>query len=138
MNENESTGEMSKKSDVSIFFEKIGDLTTPSLTDSRLIEALTHCYNYKSKLLVRVGSETVNETPDSLLKRDMPPALEMVKAAFDGLGDAAQYTAADPFSVQGREVLIKGARGILQVRERANELTSMVHRDLFQDCRDWK
>ena len=58
--------------------------------------------------LVRVGSETVDETPDLLLKRDMPPALEMVQAASDSLGAAAQYIAADPFSVQGREVLIKG------------------------------
>ncbi len=57
--------------------------------------------------LYKVGTETVNESTDLLLKRDMPPALEMVQAASDSLGQAATYIGSDPFSVQGREVLIK-------------------------------
>merc|ERR1712110_1309917 len=44
----------------------------------------------------------------------MPPALDLVQAASDSLGQAAAFISSDPFSVQGREVLIKGARGILQ------------------------
>ena len=44
--------------------------------------------------------------------RDMPPALEIVQAASDSLGQAAAYIVADPFSVQGREVLIKGIQYI--------------------------
>ena len=51
--------------------------------------------------LYKVGSETVDESSDLLLKRDMPPALEMVQAASDSLGQAAQFIAADPYSVQG-------------------------------------
>ena len=64
--------------------------------------------------LYKVGTETVEDSSDLLLKRDMPPALETVQAASDSLGQAAEYIRADPYSVQGREVLIKGARGILQ------------------------
>ena len=51
---------------------------------------------------VSVGNETVEESSDLLLKRDMPPALEMVQAASDSLGQAAQFIAADPYSVQER------------------------------------
>ena len=40
--------------------------------------------------------------------------LNQFKAASDSLGQAAQLISADPYSVNGREVLIKGARGILQ------------------------
>ena len=57
------------------------------------------------------------ESSDLLLKRDMPPALDLVQAASDSLGQAAAFISADPFSVEGREVLIKGARGILQATE---------------------
>jgi len=64
--------------------------------------------------LYKVGSETVEESTDLLLKRDMPPALDTVQAASDSLGQAAEFIRVDPYSVQGREVLIKGARGILQ------------------------
>ena len=64
--------------------------------------------------LINVGNEAVLESSDLLLKRDMPPALDLVQAASDSLGQAAAFISTDPFSVQGREVLIKGARGILQ------------------------
>ena len=47
--------------------------------------------------LYKVGTETVEESSDLLLKRDMPPALEMVQAASDSLGQAAQFIAADPY-----------------------------------------
>ena len=47
--------------------------------------------------LYKVGTETVEEFSDLLLKRDMPPVLEMVQAASDSLGQAAQFIAADPY-----------------------------------------
>ena len=64
--------------------------------------------------LINVGNKRVSESSDLLLKRDMPPALDCVQAASDSLGQAASLISSDPYSVQGREVLIKGARGILQ------------------------
>ena len=47
--------------------------------------------------LYKEGTETVEQSSDLLLKRDTPPALEMVQAASDSLGQAAQFIAADPY-----------------------------------------
>lgn len=40
--------------------------------------------------------------------------LKIFQVASESLGKAAMLISADPFSVEGREILIKGARGILQ------------------------
>ena len=47
--------------------------------------------------LYKEGTETVEQSSDLLLKRDTPPALEMVQAASDSLGQAAQFIVADPY-----------------------------------------
>ena len=47
--------------------------------------------------LYKEGTETVQQSSDLLLERDTPPALEMVQAASDSLGQAAQFIVADPY-----------------------------------------
>uniref|UniRef100_A0A8C5A430 Vinculin n=1 Tax=Gadus morhua TaxID=8049 RepID=A0A8C5A430_GADMO len=63
--------------------------------------------------LVRVGKETVQTTEDQLMKRDMPPAFIKVESSCSQLVKAAQMLKADPYSVQARDYLIDGSRGIL-------------------------
>uniref|UniRef100_A0A673GZY2 Vinculin n=1 Tax=Sinocyclocheilus rhinocerous TaxID=307959 RepID=A0A673GZY2_9TELE len=63
--------------------------------------------------LVRVGKETVQTTEDAIMRRDMPPAFIKVENACTKLVQAAQMLKADPYSVQARDYLIDGSRGIL-------------------------
>uniref|UniRef100_A0A8C2C4M2 Vinculin n=1 Tax=Cyprinus carpio TaxID=7962 RepID=A0A8C2C4M2_CYPCA len=63
--------------------------------------------------LVRVGKETVQTTEDAIMRRDMPPAFIKVETACTKLVQAAQMLKADPYSVQARDYLIDGSRGIL-------------------------
>ncbi|XP_052426109.1 vinculin-like isoform X1 [Carassius gibelio] len=63
--------------------------------------------------LVRVGKETVQTTEDPIMRRDMPPAFIKVETACTKLVQAAQMLKADPYSVQARDYLIDGSRGIL-------------------------
>ncbi|XP_016304135.1 vinculin-like [Sinocyclocheilus anshuiensis] len=63
--------------------------------------------------LVRVGKETVQTTEDAIMRRDMPPAFIKVEDACTKLVQAAQMLKADPYSVQARDYLIDGSRGIL-------------------------
>ena len=58
--------------------------------------------------LIRVGQDTIEKTSDSELKADMPFALKEVKEASDSLGQAAQCISQDPYSVEGRDILIQG------------------------------
>uniref|UniRef100_A0A8C5C2G8 Vinculin n=1 Tax=Gadus morhua TaxID=8049 RepID=A0A8C5C2G8_GADMO len=60
-----------------------------------------------------VGKETVQTTEDQLMKRDMPPAFIKVESSCSQLVKAAQMLKADPYSVQARDYLIDGSRGIL-------------------------
>ncbi|KAL7063271.1 hypothetical protein AAHC03_01509 [Spirometra sp. Aus1] len=64
--------------------------------------------------LVKVGHDTINESTDALLERDMPPALFRVEEASQFLQDAVQLLTSDPISQLGRKRLIEGSRGILQ------------------------
>uniref|UniRef100_A0A673FTP7 Vinculin n=1 Tax=Sinocyclocheilus rhinocerous TaxID=307959 RepID=A0A673FTP7_9TELE len=63
--------------------------------------------------LVRVGKETVQTTEDAIMRRDMPPAFIKVENACTKLVQAALMLKADPYSVQARDYLIDGSRGIL-------------------------
>uniref|UniRef100_A0A672Q7A1 Vinculin n=1 Tax=Sinocyclocheilus grahami TaxID=75366 RepID=A0A672Q7A1_SINGR len=63
--------------------------------------------------LVRVGKETVQTTEDAIMRRDMPPAFIKVENACTKLVQAAQMLKSDPYSVQARDYLIDGSRGIL-------------------------
>uniref|UniRef100_A0A8C2A9W5 Vinculin n=1 Tax=Cyprinus carpio TaxID=7962 RepID=A0A8C2A9W5_CYPCA len=63
--------------------------------------------------LVRVGKETVQTTEDAIMRRDMPPAFIKVETACTKLVQAAQMLKGDPYSVQARDYLIDGSRGIL-------------------------
>lgn len=63
--------------------------------------------------LVRVGKETVQTTEDAVMRRDMPPAFIKVENACTKLVQAAHMLKADPYSVQARDYLIDGSRGIL-------------------------
>ncbi|VDL60547.1 unnamed protein product [Hymenolepis diminuta] len=64
--------------------------------------------------LVKVGYETIRQSSDQLLKRDMPPALVRVEEASVFLQDAVKLLSRDPSSAIGRKKLIDGSRGILQ------------------------
>ncbi|XP_071853615.1 vinculin-like isoform X9 [Apostichopus japonicus] len=63
--------------------------------------------------LVRVGRETTNSSKDTVLKQDMPPALNKVEEASNGLLQASLMLRDDPYSVSARKTLIEGSRGIL-------------------------
>lgn len=60
--------------------------------------------------LVQVGQETCSTSTDDALRADMPQALERVTHASTLLIDAAQLLKCEPSSMQGRKMLIEGAR----------------------------
>ena len=60
--------------------------------------------------LVQVGQETCSTSTDDALRADMPQALERVTHASTLLIDAAQLLKCEPGSMQGRKMLIEGAR----------------------------
>lgn len=62
--------------------------------------------------LVRVGRETTNSSKDTVLKQDMPPALNKVEEASNGLLQASLMLRDDPYSVSARKTLIEGSRGL--------------------------
>jgi vinculin len=60
--------------------------------------------------LVTVGHETCSTSTDDVLRADMPQALERVNQASGLLIDAAHRLKYQPCSIQGRKMLIEGAR----------------------------
>ncbi|KAF6041156.1 Vinc [Bugula neritina] len=64
--------------------------------------------------LIQIGYETVNTSDDSILKQDMPPALQRVEEAATSLLEASNMLKEDPFFAPARKKLINGSRGILQ------------------------
>ncbi|XP_014239682.1 vinculin isoform X2 [Cimex lectularius] len=64
--------------------------------------------------LVKVGRETISSSDDTILKHDMPSALDRVERASKLLEEASAMLKADPYSGPARKKLIEGSRGILQ------------------------
>eukprot|EP00092_Neocalanus_flemingeri_P011035 GFUD01011880.1.p1 GENE.GFUD01011880.1~~GFUD01011880.1.p1 ORF type:complete len:1019 (-),score=248.98 GFUD01011880.1:807-3710(-) len=64
--------------------------------------------------LAKVGREMVTTTEDSILKQDMPIAINKVENAASLLEDASNLSKADPYSKNARTKLIEGSRWILQ------------------------
>ncbi|CAF1637729.1 unnamed protein product [Rotaria magnacalcarata] len=64
--------------------------------------------------LVKVGHETCSTSTDDLLRNEMPQVLVRVNQASALLIDAAQMLKYEPCSIKGRQMLIEGARYILQ------------------------
>ncbi|CAF0992993.1 unnamed protein product [Rotaria sp. Silwood1] len=64
--------------------------------------------------LVKVIHETCLTSTDDLLRSDMPQALARVNKASTLLIDAAHILKYEPCSIKGRQMLIEGARCILQ------------------------
>ncbi|CAF2517305.1 unnamed protein product [Rotaria sp. Silwood2] len=64
--------------------------------------------------LVKVSHETCLTSTDDLLRTDMPQALARVNKASTLLIDAAHILKYEPCSIKGRQMLIEGARCILQ------------------------
>ena len=64
--------------------------------------------------LAKVGREMVTTTEDSILKQDMPIAINKVENAASLLEDASNLSKADPYSKTARTKLIEGSRWILQ------------------------
>ena len=54
---------------------------------------------------------------DSQLKSEMPRSLSTIEKAANYLEQACHEMKADPYSKDGRDRLITGSRGILQVRD---------------------
>ncbi|CAF0725168.1 unnamed protein product [Rotaria sordida] len=64
--------------------------------------------------LVKVGHETCLTSTDDLLRTDIPEALVRINKASTLLIDAAHILKHEPYSIKGRQMLIEGARCILQ------------------------
>lgn len=64
--------------------------------------------------LIKVGHETINNSDDDILKREMPQSLTRVELASSLLEDAARILKVDSYSNDARRKLIEGSRGILQ------------------------
>ncbi|CAF3764430.1 unnamed protein product [Rotaria socialis] len=64
--------------------------------------------------LVKVGHETCSTSTDDLLQNEMPQVLVRVNQASALLIDAAHMFKYEPCSIKGRQMLIEGARYILQ------------------------
>lgn len=64
--------------------------------------------------LVKVGHETINNSDDDILKREMPQSLNRVENASNLLEEAASILKIDSYSKDARKKLIEGSRGILQ------------------------
>jgi len=64
--------------------------------------------------LAKVGREMVTTTEDSILKQDMPVAINKVENAASLLEDASNLSKGDPYSKTARTKLIEGSRWILQ------------------------
>jgi len=64
--------------------------------------------------LAKVGREMVNSTEDTILRQDMPTAINKVENAANLLEDASSISKSDPFSKTARTKLIEGSRWILQ------------------------
>ncbi|CAF1409619.1 unnamed protein product [Adineta steineri] len=64
--------------------------------------------------LIQVGHETCSTSTDDLLRVDMPQAFQRVNQASTLLINAAQILKHEPCSTKGRQMLIEGARCILQ------------------------
>jgi len=64
--------------------------------------------------LALVGNQQVETSRDEVLKLDTPPALQKLTASSHLLVESTEVLTADPYSKDGREKLISGARGILQ------------------------
>jgi len=64
--------------------------------------------------LAKVGREMVTTTEDSILKQDMPIAINKVENAASLLEDASNLSKGDPYSKTARTKLIEGSRWILQ------------------------
>ncbi|CAF1551499.1 unnamed protein product, partial [Didymodactylos carnosus] len=60
--------------------------------------------------LIKVGNETCSVSNDDLLRKDLPVALRRVEQSSMFLIDAASLLKQDPYSVEGRKMLIEGAR----------------------------
>jgi len=61
---------------------------------------------------LQIGYETVNTSDDSILKQDMPPALQRVEEAATSLLEASNMLKEDPFFAPARKKLINGSRGM--------------------------
>jgi len=64
--------------------------------------------------LAKVGREMVTSTEDTILKQDMPLAINKVENASSLLEEASNLSRGDPYSKVARTKLIEGSRWILQ------------------------
>uniref|UniRef100_A0A915ID47 Vinculin n=2 Tax=Romanomermis culicivorax TaxID=13658 RepID=A0A915ID47_ROMCU len=76
------------------------DLTRPVDAVSRAVDNL-----------IKVGYDTCHSSDDRILQQDMPPALQRVESSSKLLENACRLLRSDPYSVDGRRMLIDGARG---------------------------
>ncbi|XP_057297715.1 vinculin-like [Hydractinia symbiolongicarpus] len=63
--------------------------------------------------LVHVGRETAATSKDEILRKEMPVSFTKVEKASSDLIESTKVLKEDPYSVDGRKLLINGARGIL-------------------------
>jgi vinculin len=63
--------------------------------------------------LVDVAKQTCASSKDAILKEEMPVAYTKVEVSSTNLAESTQTLKKDPYSVDGRRMLLDGARGIL-------------------------
>ena len=74
----------------------------------------THVFHkilYVNPFPRQVGKQTVGDTKDDQLKKDMPPTFKMVEDSTDTLIEASKGLAVDAESKPHKKMLLDGARG---------------------------